>query len=194
MMGDRKVDQGALFYAFSLERHVPMDHMLRSIDRFVDLDGIRAHMAPFYSPVGRPSIDPEMLIRMLSLAHEPASPTLPFGERSAILNDTHSIVPNPHKILFLFTKLLTPLRFSRQPYRQKFGLLISLRNFELSKIHPIAVYRQQSQPRVFVSPRASAQSARSDRSNCRSLARNVGLWRKCKAAGAGSGCGRRPKS
>ena len=58
MMGDRKVDQGALFYAFSLERHVPMDHMLRSIDRFVDLDGIRAHVAPFYSAIGRPSIDP----------------------------------------------------------------------------------------------------------------------------------------
>ena len=39
MMGERRVDQGALFYEFSLERHVPADHMLRSIDRFVDLDG-----------------------------------------------------------------------------------------------------------------------------------------------------------
>ena len=37
MMGDRQVDQGALFYAFSLEQHVPADHLLRSIDRFVDL-------------------------------------------------------------------------------------------------------------------------------------------------------------
>ena len=69
MMGDRKVDQGALFYEFSLERHVPMDHMLRSIDRFVDLDGIRAHVAPFYSPIGRPSIDPELLIRMLLVGY-----------------------------------------------------------------------------------------------------------------------------
>jgi len=69
MMGDRKVDQGALFYAFSLERHVPMDHMLRSIDRFVDLDGIRAHVAPFYSAIGRPSIDPELLIRMLLVGY-----------------------------------------------------------------------------------------------------------------------------
>jgi transposase len=68
-MGDRKVDQGALFYEFSLERHVPMDHMLRSIDRFVDLDGIRAHVAPFYSPIGRPSIDPELLIRMLLVGY-----------------------------------------------------------------------------------------------------------------------------
>ena len=41
MMGDRRVDQAALFYEFSLERHVPADHMLRSIDRFVDLEGLR---------------------------------------------------------------------------------------------------------------------------------------------------------
>ncbi len=69
MMGDRKVDQAALFYEFSLERHLPADHMLRAIDRFVDLDGIRAHVAPFYSPIGRPSIDPELLIRMLLVGY-----------------------------------------------------------------------------------------------------------------------------
>ena len=69
MMGDRRVDQAALFYEFSLERHVPADHMLRAIDRFVDLDGVRAHVAPFYSPIGRPSIDPELLIRMLLVGY-----------------------------------------------------------------------------------------------------------------------------
>jgi transposase len=69
MMGDRQIDQAALFYEFSLERHVPADHMLRAIDRFVDLDGVRAHIAPFYSPIGRPSIDPELLIRMLLVAY-----------------------------------------------------------------------------------------------------------------------------
>ena len=69
MMGDRRVDQAALFYEFSLERHVPADHMLRSIDRFVDLEGLRAHVAPFYSPIGRPSIDPELLIRMLIVGY-----------------------------------------------------------------------------------------------------------------------------
>ena len=37
MMGERRVDQGSLFYEFSLERHVPADHLLRAIDRFVDL-------------------------------------------------------------------------------------------------------------------------------------------------------------
>ena len=69
MMGDRRVDQAALFYEFSLERHVPADHMLRAIDRFVDLEGVRAHLAPFYSPIGRPSIDPELLIRMLLVGY-----------------------------------------------------------------------------------------------------------------------------
>ena len=69
MMGERQVDQAALFYEFSLERHVPLDHLLRSIDRFVDLNGVRAHVAPFYSPIGRPSVDPELLIRMLLVGY-----------------------------------------------------------------------------------------------------------------------------
>ena len=69
MMGERQVDQAALFYEFSLERHVPADHLLRAIDRFVDLEGVRAHLAPFYSPIGRPSIDPELLIRMLLVGY-----------------------------------------------------------------------------------------------------------------------------
>ena len=45
MMGPRQVAQGALFYEFSLERHVPEDHLLRSIDRFVDLDDVRGRLA-----------------------------------------------------------------------------------------------------------------------------------------------------
>jgi transposase len=65
MMGERRVMQEALFYGFSLERHVPDDHMLRKIDRFVDLSEVRAHLGPYYSDVGRPSIDPELMIRML---------------------------------------------------------------------------------------------------------------------------------
>jgi transposase len=58
-----------LFYEFSLEQHVPGDHLLRAIDRFVDLDGFRAHLAPFYSTTGRPSIDPELMIRMLIVGY-----------------------------------------------------------------------------------------------------------------------------
>ncbi len=69
MMGERRVDQGALFYEFSLERHVPADHLLRAIDRFVEFDGLRASLAPFYSTTGRPSIDPELLIRMLIVGY-----------------------------------------------------------------------------------------------------------------------------
>src|SRR4030095_7015411 len=69
MMGERQVAQGALFYEFSLESHVPAGHMLRSIDRFVDLGGVRAHLAAFYSSMGRPSVDPELLIRMLIVVY-----------------------------------------------------------------------------------------------------------------------------
>ncbi len=47
MMGERTVMQEALFYAFSLEDHVPQDHLLRRIDRFVDLAGIREHLSRF---------------------------------------------------------------------------------------------------------------------------------------------------
>ena len=69
MMGARQQAQGALFYEFSLEDHVPEDHLLRRIDRFVDLSGIRGHLAPFYSSTGRPSVDPELMIRMLLVGY-----------------------------------------------------------------------------------------------------------------------------
>ena len=69
MMGERRVRQDALFYEFSLERHVPEKHLLRSIDRFVELDGLRQELAPFYSELGRPSVDPELLIRMLIVGY-----------------------------------------------------------------------------------------------------------------------------
>ncbi len=69
MMGERTVMQEALFYRFSLEDHVPADHLLRSIDRFVDLGGLREHLRPYYSEMGRPSIDPELMIRMLIVGY-----------------------------------------------------------------------------------------------------------------------------
>ncbi len=69
MMGERRVRQDALFYAFSLAEHVPERHLLRSIDRFVELDGLRQELAPFYSEMGRPSIDPELMIRMLIVGY-----------------------------------------------------------------------------------------------------------------------------
>jgi transposase len=69
MMGHRQVEQAALFYEFSLERHVPADHLLRSIDRFVELGGLRRELAPFYSSMGRPSVDPELMIRILIVGY-----------------------------------------------------------------------------------------------------------------------------
>lgn len=54
MMGHRQVEQAALFYEFSLEKNIPADHLLRSIDRLVDLEEIRRDLAPFYSSIGRP--------------------------------------------------------------------------------------------------------------------------------------------
>ena len=69
MTGERRVMQEALFYGFSLERHVPDSHLLRKIDRFLDLSEVRAHLGPYYSDVGRPSIDPELMIRMLIVGY-----------------------------------------------------------------------------------------------------------------------------
>lgn len=69
MMGHRQVEQAALFYEFSLEKHIPLDHLLRSIDRFVELGDLRRELVPFYSSMGRPSIDPELMIRMLIIGY-----------------------------------------------------------------------------------------------------------------------------
>src|SRR5262245_49389701 len=69
MMGHQRVEQAALFYEFSLERHVPSDHLLRSIDRFVELGELRRELSSFYSRIGRPSIAPELMIRMLLVGY-----------------------------------------------------------------------------------------------------------------------------
>ena len=73
MMGERTVMQEVLFYNFRIEDHVPGDYLLRGIDRFFDLAGIREHLNPFYSSMGRPSIDPEMMVRMLIVGYAWAS-------------------------------------------------------------------------------------------------------------------------
>lgn len=69
MIGPQQEAQPALFYEFSLEDHVPQNHLLRSINRFVDLSGIRSYLADFYRHTGRPSVDPELLIRMLLVGY-----------------------------------------------------------------------------------------------------------------------------
>ena len=69
MMGRRKSEQGQLFYAFDLEAVVPDDHQVRRIAAVLDLSWVRAELAPHYSHTGRPSIDPELMIRMLILGY-----------------------------------------------------------------------------------------------------------------------------
>jgi transposase len=69
MMGQHGGNQDRLFYSFNLDTHVPADHLLRGIDRFLDLADLRQHLAPFYSHTGRPSIDPELMVRMLLLGY-----------------------------------------------------------------------------------------------------------------------------
>ena len=58
-----------LFYDFCLDDHVPEDHLLRRIDRFLDLEKVRTELKPFYSNIGRPSIDPELMMRMLIVGY-----------------------------------------------------------------------------------------------------------------------------
>src|SRR5437773_6768849 len=69
MMGQRTGGQRKLFYSFNLDDHVPTDHLLRGIDRVLDLGELRDHLAPFYSHTGRPSIDPELMMRMLIVGY-----------------------------------------------------------------------------------------------------------------------------
>ena len=68
-MGRLNHDQGQLFYSFSLEEVVPDDHLVREIAAVLDLAWVRVELAPYYSSTGRPSIDPELMIRMLIIGY-----------------------------------------------------------------------------------------------------------------------------
>ena len=69
MMGTAVGRQDRLFYSFNLEDRVPADHLLRQIDAVLDLSWLRGALAPFYSHTGCPSVDPELLIRMLLVGY-----------------------------------------------------------------------------------------------------------------------------
>jgi transposase len=69
MMGRLNRNQGQLFYCFSLEEVVPEDHQVRRIAQVLDLSWVHAELMPHYSPVGRPSIDPALMIRMLIVGY-----------------------------------------------------------------------------------------------------------------------------
>ncbi len=68
-MGRLTAGQGQLFYAFHLDEVVPADHVVRRIDAVLDLGWIHKELAPFYSSTGRPSIDPELMMRMLLVGY-----------------------------------------------------------------------------------------------------------------------------
>ncbi|MCL5059671.1 MAG: transposase [Candidatus Thermoplasmatota archaeon] len=69
MMGCQTGSQDRLFYSFNLDEHIPQNHLLRGIERCLDLSELRQHLADYYSHTGRPSIDPELMIRMLIVGY-----------------------------------------------------------------------------------------------------------------------------
>jgi transposase len=78
-MGRLNHDQGQLFYSFSLEQAVPDDHLVRKIAAVLDLSWVHGELAPHYPNNGRPSIDPELMIRTREIAQR--------FERSAVMID-----------------------------------------------------------------------------------------------------------
>ena len=69
MMGRLKHDQGQFFYSFRLDEAVPDDHPIRADCGVLDLSWVHSELAPFYPNIGRPSIDPELMIRMLIVGY-----------------------------------------------------------------------------------------------------------------------------
>ena len=69
MMGRLNHDQRQLFYSFRLEDAVPDDHLVRAIAGVLDLSWVHAELAPYYPKLGRPSIDPVLMIRMLVVGY-----------------------------------------------------------------------------------------------------------------------------
>jgi transposase len=69
MMGRHNHDQGQLFYSFNLEEAVPDDHVVRQVAAVLDLSWVYSELAPFYPKIGRPSIDPVLMIRMLVIGY-----------------------------------------------------------------------------------------------------------------------------
>src|SRR6201989_1411489 len=71
MMGRQDRDQGQLFYEFNLDEVIPKEHLLRRMNVFVTgvLADLHQQLRPFYSEIGRPSVDPELMIRMLIVGY-----------------------------------------------------------------------------------------------------------------------------
>lgn len=82
-MGRQIGDQASLFYEFRLDERIPKEHLLRRINLFLTpvLGGMHEQLATYYSEIGRPSIDPELMVQMLIVIRRPRV-TLPSAGRS----------------------------------------------------------------------------------------------------------------
>jgi transposase len=69
MMGRLNQEQGHLFYSFCLASAVPDDHPIREIAAVLDLKWVYAELAPHYPRIGRPSVDPVLMLRMLIIGY-----------------------------------------------------------------------------------------------------------------------------
>jgi len=69
MMGSTTGGQGRFFYDFNLDERIPQKHLLRQIDGVLDLSDVRQRLATYYSHTGRPSVDPELMVRMLVIGY-----------------------------------------------------------------------------------------------------------------------------
>ncbi len=69
MMGRLEPGQERLFYNFRLEDQVPPNHLVRKLNALLEFEPFRDRLGPFYSEIGRPSVDPELMIRMLLIGY-----------------------------------------------------------------------------------------------------------------------------
>ena len=69
MMGRLNHEEEQFFYSFRLDEAVPEDHPVREIAAVVDLSWVHSELAPCYPKLGRPSIDPVLMIRKLIVGY-----------------------------------------------------------------------------------------------------------------------------
>jgi hypothetical protein len=123
MMGDRLVMQESLFYQFRLDDHVPGDHILRAIDRFVDLEWLRLHLAGFYSgnwsSLDRSRADGEDVERRIRQALFPAVKSLDTFD--------FAVLPSLNKMLVL--------ELARSKYILRRENIIALGNSGIPLVH-----------------------------------------------------------
>ena len=103
MMGRRKHGQGQLFYEFRLDEAVPDDHLVRKIRAVLDLSWVYRELSPYYSEIGRPSIDPVLMIQMLIIGY-----VLAIRSERQICRELKSISPIDGSVIWaLKTQSLT---------------------------------------------------------------------------------------